>query len=359
MRKIRTQHAVVAGVLDGKLAGTVPLPFVVLNADRRIVFANAHAVTFFGRESAEAMLGFRPGEEVYCVHALEASACGTSSFCAHCGTVKAVLGAQQTGTGAGESNILTKRHGRLNALNLKVHASALSLDGETYTIVYLQDISKERDRELLEQFFLHDALNALGGIRGAAQLLGEGLQGEARELNRVMTARAGQLVRDVEFLQLFFSAEENTLELETSIFDIGEFLHSLQLLCASASYAEDNPLVVDEGESGQLNTDRGLLQRAMENLVKNALEASAPEDAVHIGHILHHDAVHFYVKSRPLIPRHVQAQLFQRTFSTKGRGRGIGAYSARLFVTNYLRGSISFESTPESGTVFYVRIPRS
>jgi sensor histidine kinase regulating citrate/malate metabolism len=51
------------------------------------------------------------------------------------------------------------------------------------------------------------------------------------------------------------------------------------------------------------------------------------------------------VRSYPLIPKDVQLQLFQRSFSTKGMGRGWGTYSIRLLTERYLgAGLISFRT---------------
>lgn len=49
-------------------------------------------------------------------------------------------------------------------------------------------------------------------------------------------------------------------------------------------------------------------------------------------------------------------QIFQRSFSTKGKGRGIGTYSVRLLSENYLKGNISFVSNEYEGTIFTVEL---
>jgi sensor histidine kinase regulating citrate/malate metabolism len=49
-------------------------------------------------------------------------------------------------------------------------------------------------------------------------------------------------------------------------------------------------------------------------------------------------------------------QLFQRSFSTKGTGRGLGTYSIRLLTENYLEGKVSFVSNEAEGTVFSIEL---
>ena len=57
------------------------------------------------------------------------------------------------------------------------------------------------------------------------------------------------------------------------------------------------------------------------------------------------------------MPRPVQLQVFQRSFSTKGAGRGLGTYSIKLFSERFMRGRVFFTSTPEAGTTFTAAYP--
>jgi signal transduction histidine kinase len=103
-----------------------------------------------------------------------------------------------------------------------------------------------------------------------------------------------------------------------------------------------------------------LLRRVLTNLVKNALEACATGETVTLGagYDVESDAVWFKVHNPAVMPRKVQQQVFTRSFSTKGSGRGLGTYSIRLITEQYLAGRVSFVSAPEVGTTFTVRYPR-
>ncbi len=57
------------------------------------------------------------------------------------------------------------------------------------------------------------------------------------------------------------------------------------------------------------------------------------------------------------IPRSSQSQIFQRSFTTKGEGRGLGTYGSKLLIDRYLSGRIGFESTAAFGTTFAVSLP--
>jgi len=57
------------------------------------------------------------------------------------------------------------------------------------------------------------------------------------------------------------------------------------------------------------------------------------------------------------IPPESRPQIWRRTFSTKGRGRGLGTYGMKLFAENYLEGEVGFSSDEINGTEFFLRLP--
>jgi sensor histidine kinase regulating citrate/malate metabolism len=58
-----------------------------------------------------------------------------------------------------------------------------------------------------------------------------------------------------------------------------------------------------------------------------------------------------------VIPRDVQLQLFKRSFSTKGEGRGLGTYSMKLLTERYLNGRVGFRTSESAGTTFTASYP--
>jgi sensor histidine kinase regulating citrate/malate metabolism len=109
----------------------------------------------------------------------------------------------------------------------------------------------------------------------------------------------------------------------------------------------------------EIFTDTNLLIRSLGNLVKNALEASDNNQEVLIFSTLEMKKISFNVKSQNIIPERIQLQLFQRYFSTKGKkGRGIGLYSVKLIVEQYLNGAVNFISDDKSRTIFTIQLPK-
>jgi signal transduction histidine kinase len=107
-----------------------------------------------------------------------------------------------------------------------------------------------------------------------------------------------------------------------------------------------------------IETDATLMHRVLSNLLKNALEASHPGDTIELGAAELPDRRVFWCHSPRAIPRTTQLQIFQRNFSTKGPGRGVGTYSIRLLTERYLGGKVTLTSTPETGTRFELSFPK-
>lgn len=53
----------------------------------------------------------------------------------------------------------------------------------------------------------------------------------------------------------------------------------------------------------------------------------------------------------------MRLQIFNRSFSTKSTGRGLGTYSMKYLTEKYLRGEMSFTSVEGEGTTFLARYP--
>jgi signal transduction histidine kinase len=110
-----------------------------------------------------------------------------------------------------------------------------------------------------------------------------------------------------------------------------------------------------ESENFQFETDILLLRRIIGNMIKNALEASLPGSTIKLKAQKTEGKIIFSVHNPGFIDHDTQMQLFNRSFTTKGVGRGLGTYSMKLFGEKYLNGKVWFESSKEKGTTFFIR----
>ncbi|MCP5062827.1 MAG: HAMP domain-containing histidine kinase [Ignavibacteriae bacterium] len=137
-----------------------------------------------------------------------------------------------------------------------------------------------------------------------------------------------------------------------------DILEEVLLLYEKHILTEGKELIIESGcPDIIIETDRTILRRVLGNLTKNALEACHEGETVSISCSEDDSKVTFSVKNPNYIPRNIQLQIFQRSFSTKGKGRGIGTYSVKLLTEKYLNGSVNFESSKIDGTKFMVTYP--
>jgi signal transduction histidine kinase len=337
--------------------GAVPDILVFLNEQRQIVLANDAAFGFLGIEPTLEVLGNRPGEAFGCVHASETEAgCGTTEFCQTCGAVQAILAAQGGEVDVKECRMAIKDS--WDALDLKVSTAPFDHEGERFTICALQDISHEKRRQALERTFFHDVLNTVGGLRGFAELLLESEPEEVPEVASTVSKLSGQLIEEIETQRSLLAAESNELSANLEELNTKEILEELAVVYRRHAVAKDKSIAIAaDSESLAFKSDYTLLLRVLGNMLKNALEATPAREKVTMGVRRDADQLEFRVSNPTFMPRDVQLQVFKRSFSTKGPGRGIGTYSMRLLASRYLGGAVDFSSSEAEGTTFRLRLP--
>jgi signal transduction histidine kinase len=338
------------------LFDAIPDVILILNAERQVVFANQALISLAHGEKGAAAIGLRPGEVLDCVHANEnESGCGTSSFCKNCGAVQATLSSLDGVEDVKECRVSLKNG---DALDLQVFATPLTLDGQRYSFFVLKDISHEKRRRMLEHVFFHDILNSAGALRGLADVLIRAPLADKNEIAEDVCLVCDRLIDEIKSQKELLAAENNELIVEHSL------IHSLQLLSEliqiysshKASYGRR--ICLDESSCDLvLISDRVLLRRVLGNMIKNALEACQVGQTVILGCREVKNQVEFWVHNPGNIPEEVRMQIFQRSFSTKGTGRGLGTYSIKLLGERYLRGKVSFTSSQIQGTRFRIRLP--
>jgi K+-sensing histidine kinase KdpD len=338
------------------LIGALSQILVVLNKERQIVYANKLYYDFCGVPLTQSIIGKRPGEAINCMHAfLTRAGCGSTQFCKTCGAANAIMESHKGMQSIKECRILTQT---LESKNILVTSTPYDYLGERFTIFALTDISVKKKAETMERLFFHDILNSASGISGLSSMLKELHDPEEiTDIANIINRAANNLVEEIHAQRQLSEAERGDLNPDFKAVSSMEVLKDLKdLFSLQALAADKSILIVETSEDHLVNTDPVLLRRVLGNMVKNAIEVYNPKTIITLNCRAIDRSIRFSVHNPAAIDENVQLQLFKRSFTTKGIGRGLGTYSMKLLGEKYLKGKVGFESTKQTGTTFFIEL---
>jgi hypothetical protein len=337
----------------------MPDMVMILNAQRQIVVANDAALRTLKTTVAD-VLAKRPGEAACCARAKEGpDGCGTAPHCATCGAVQAILESRrQNAQVVRECRIQVDGPAGITALDLRVTASPIFVEGQQFIVVVLEDISQTKRLAVLQRVFFHDVLNTVSAISSFAYCLAVERQ-LTDEVCEILEGLGKQLAEEITAQRDLVAAESGDLAVRVEPVQTTALLKGLRDQYAKHSLAAQRNIVLRDVWDGTIRSDRRLLLRVLGNMLKNALEATTPGRTVAIDCLDRGPSVMLAVHNPEAMPEEVQLQVFQRSFSTKEQpGRGIGTYSMKLLGERYLGGQVAFSSGTSTGTTFTLTLPK-
>jgi two-component system nitrogen regulation sensor histidine kinase GlnL len=215
-------------------------------------------------------------------------------------------------------------------------------------------------RQMIRQL-AHEIKNPLGGIRGAAQLLGKQLQNEElEEYTSVIISEADRLAGLVDTL-LGPGGPPN--KQQSNVHELLEYV--VKLIQAEIGGEIDIRRDYDAGLPF-MDLDRDQLVQALLNLVRNAVVALGGQGKITlrsraimnftIGDTRHNVVASLEIEDDgPGIPVDLQDSVFYPLVTNRPDGTGLGLPVAQELISRH-HGLIEFESRP-GRTVFFVRIP--
>jgi len=334
---------------------------VLLNRERQIVYCNDAGAKAGGLARKEDALGMRPGELLHCIHATDQpGGCGTSDSCRHCGLVQVLVTGQQGRANSGECLLQCHDHDSDTSAEYAAVVRPLPQLGDGWECYSLRDISGEKRREALERTFFHDILNRASAVEGVSGVLsGEDTSPEEQaEFIAMLSVSARALVDEIRSYRTLLAAEKGELAVAHTECESLQALQDAAGVCHAFGFGENKEVVILPGaELVRFQTDATLLGRILINLLKNALEASGASMTVTATCARPTPGrIRFSVHNDTVMADRVRAHVFQRSFSTKGTGRGLGTYSIKLLTERYLGGRVWFESAEGQGTTFHVEL---
>lgn len=338
------------------LANSLSQMLVVLNPERQIVFANSLFLKFLQKKELKAILGKRPGEATSCIYSdLVEDGCGHSEFCRTCGAVNSIIESKTGQQSVQECSILNKKN---EALDLKITSTPYVYSNTEFTIFAINDISHEKRRLTLERLFFHDVLNSAGGISDLSKVLQEvNSPDEKHEIAEIIKRAANSMIDEITSQRQLLAAERGELKVDITENETNAILDELVSTYSRLDIATKIEIKISEkSENLLISTDTALLRRVLGNMLKNAIEASLPGTVITLGCEKRNGKIRFSVHNKRFITTDIQLQIFKRSFSTKGIGRGLGTYSMKLLGEKYLDGNVGFTSNHKNGTTFYIEL---
>lgn len=334
-------------------------PTAIMNEHRQIVLGNAAAARAAGRDDAE-LVGLRFGEAMQCVELVNApDGCGTAPNCRYCGAAQALEAAIEFRRSETRVCRMLREPGASSseANDLSVTTLPIDVDGRRFVAVSLRDITNDNRRATLEAAFFHGVLADATSLEGVLDIWPDLAPRERAAMIQPMVELTSRIARTTETLRDLALAEQGQLATMFDIASAREVLACAVDSCRTVASVRDVTIDVQPGGDAVLYTDRGLLTRAVVNVLTNAIEATSRGERATVGLEPLPSPV-IWVRNPSVMTADVQAQIFHRAFTTKREaGRGIGTYSARLIIERYLSGRVSFTSAEDAGTIFRITLP--
>lgn len=334
---------------------------VILNEQRQIIYANKILIEMLGLTNPEEVLSLRPGEALNCINSkLESGGCGTSENCRYCGAVNSILESQLLNKKVTKECRITAEHeGNKVYYDFSVTSTPLTIEGNKFTVLSVTDISEQKRKRALERIFFHDVINTAGGLNGFIEYMKDlDNQDELKEALEDISKLSERLLDEIIAQRDLASAENNELAVLPTNINSANFINDVVSYLSHHQVSEGKTILIDENiPDVNFTSDKRLLERVIVNMLKNALEATNKGESVKIGALIQESKIVFYVNNKTVLPKVVELQIFQRSFSTKGANRGLGTYSMKLIGEKYLNGEVSFITSKQEGTTFYIKLP--
>ena len=238
----------------------------------------------------------------------------------------------------------------------------------------------ERHARAEEALRRRDRLSAMGElastvaheIRNPLNAIGMTAQRLRREFLDIAPADGPERPELVELLEVMSSETQRINRIVQQFLDyarpprlaprpthIGEIVSALAERTRPLAAARGVTLETEVSSAGAALVDASQLQQALDNLVRNAIDASREGGRVALTARCARDGCTIEVRDDGpgIAPEHLP-KIFDLYFTTKADGTGIGLAVTQQIVTAH-GGTIEVDSRPGGGTTMTVRLPRA
>jgi len=228
-------------------------------------------------------------------------------------------------------------------------------------------ILAEHFRDNVERIIKHDIKSPLIGLHSIAQLiLEERLSDSMRSLIPGLLHAVRQVISLVDASEKMIRMESGDYLPDKEWFNLLHVISSVEL---SLKYLSDqkqvqltHPKTINtniQNTDAMLFGEESLIEDAIMNLVKNAIEASPTGSHVTISCEMNQNEQCITIHNFGVIPELIRDSFFEK-YTTYGKhhGTGLGTYSAQLIAKAH-GGRIEFTTSDETGTTLTIILPIS
>jgi len=224
----------------------------------------------------------------------------------------------------------------------------------------------DRLKTMLLSNLSHEVRTPMNAIIGFSELLRKNFPDKKRkEFSEIIYKSAQQLMQTIDDIVLISKLQSQKTKLQIDKIRPVDLLKSLSIL---NQYKTQQPnvelkIAFDQAhEQISIETDEIKLTKILSNLLKNAYNYT-PSGKIEIGFYTEDKHIVFFVKDtglgisdedKPYIFESFYRGKLSKLFAIRGIGLGLSIVKE---LTQLLNGEVWFESEPEKGSVFYVKIP--
>ncbi len=232
------------------------------------------------------------------------------------------------------------------------HEMRDTLAGKSYVEEYVQALT-------------HELKSPLSAIRGAAELLHEPMPEErrARFLQNIRE-EAARIQDLVDRLLELAALEKRRVLTDVADTPLDALLADVATSLAPLAEARRIGVTITGARGAVVRGERFLLQRALANLVQNAIDFSPAGNRIEIGVLKSRGNVEIAVRDHGAgIPDYAAERVFEKFYSlsrpdTGKRGTGLGLSFVRE-IAELHRGSANLRNHPDGGAVATLVLPRA
>jgi len=215
------------------------------------------------------------------------------------------------------------------------------------------DTTQENRTRLLERAFLHDLVNAAGSIQMLTDLLTGGTSRQERaEYIKLLQVSINRLLSEIYHEKMMLDSTDSMP------FNVREILTSLAEYYRNQHFGRNCCVEIDEEavEPTALLGDQTVLVRVLDNMLRNAVEATSQGGVVTLGCRQVGGELEFWVHNPGTISENVRAKIFHPSIKVNERDRDLENQESKL-LSELSGGTVAVSSDQEFGTTYSIRYP--